>query len=118
MVLSFLIMMVVVFAFQRFRSEWQLYFISFLMVAGNVLFPVWYFQGMEQMKFISALNISARIISVAAIFLLVHKEGDYLIAAAIQASGMAVGGLLGIYFIPKLGSLQFLGPSLLFCWRQ
>ncbi len=110
MVVSFCILVSVVFSFQKFRLEWPLYFISFITVTGNVLFPVWYFQGMERMKLISALNISVKVISVAAIFLLVRNEGDYLIVAIIQSGGMVVGGFLSVYFVSKLGQLRFLWP--------
>jgi polysaccharide transporter, PST family len=111
MIISFLITVAVVFSFHKFRIEWPLFFITFMVVVGNVLFPIWYFQGMERMKFISAVNISAKLISVAAIFLLVHQEGDYLLAAACQAGGILVSGLLGMYFVPKAGPLLFLWPK-------
>lgn len=30
------------------------------MLLGNVLFPIWYFQGIQQMKFITVFNLVAR----------------------------------------------------------
>ncbi len=111
MFISLLVMTVIVFSFRRFSAEWPLYYLTFMVVAGNVLFPVWYFQGMERMKFVSALNIFIKTISVAAIFVFVHHQRDYILVAAIQASGMIAGGLLSIYFVQKIGPLQFLMPK-------
>mgnify|MGYP000562798172 CR=1 FL=1 len=44
----------------EFRDNWDLYFITFGMVVGSVIYPVWLFQGMEKMKYISILNIIAK----------------------------------------------------------
>ena len=40
---------------------------------GNIVFPVWYFQGIQQMRFITIFNIIARSISVIGIFLFILK---------------------------------------------
>ena len=48
-----------------------LYCIFYLMVIGNVLFPVWFFQGIQQMRYITLVNVVANIIRVAGIFVLV-----------------------------------------------
>lgn len=63
-----------------------LYAAAFLNVIGTALFPIWLFQGLEEMKFTVAAQASARILTIPAIFLLVHKPQDYVIAAAIQGS--------------------------------
>ena len=50
MVLSFIILCTVVFSFEKFSHNWIIYIFAFGVVLGNVLFPVWFFQGMERMK--------------------------------------------------------------------
>lgn len=62
-----------------------LYCIFYLMVFGNVLFPVWFFQGIQQMRYITIVNIVANIIRVAGIFIFVKSPHDYLLAALFQA---------------------------------
>lgn len=62
-----------------------LYAIVYLMVIGNVLFPIWFFQGIQQMRYITYVNIIARIFSVGGIFYFVRKPEDYLLAAFFQA---------------------------------
>lgn len=65
--------------------DYLLYCIFYLMVIGNVLFPIWFFQGIQQMRYITFVNIVANVIRVAGIFIFVKSSQDYLIAALFQA---------------------------------
>jgi len=62
-----------------------LYLTFYLTVIGNVLFPVWFFQGIQQMRYITFVNIIANVFRVAGLFLLVKTPQDYLVAALFQA---------------------------------
>ena len=42
--LSFIILSVLVFSILRFRIDWSLYYLSFGIVMGNVLLPIWFFR--------------------------------------------------------------------------
>ena len=52
-VFSFALITVVVFSFERFILEWQVFLLSSGIVFGSTLFPLWFFQGLEQMKYIT-----------------------------------------------------------------
>lgn len=65
--------------------DYHLYCIFYLTVIGNVLFPVWFFQGIQQMRYITFVNIVANVIRVVGIFMFVNSPYDYLLAAFFQA---------------------------------
>ena len=73
------------------------YLVAYLAVLGNVLFPVWYFQGVEKMKAISIITGLSRIVTVGSIFFLVHGPADTLRALALQASAPLLAGTLGFF---------------------
>lgn len=96
MILSFIVLSALVFSIPKFRADWILYYCSFGAVVGNVLFPVWLFQGMERMKLIALLNLLAKSIFVVAIFVFVKKEVDYLFVPFLTAIGGIVAGIISI----------------------
>jgi PST family polysaccharide transporter len=63
---------------------------------GNVIFPVWYFQGIQEMRFITVFNLIARTISVAAIFAFVTVQSDYRLAALLQSVTPIVAGVISL----------------------
>jgi polysaccharide transporter, PST family len=111
MLVSFLLMVGIVSFFPQFQQYAPVYYLSFLLVLGNVLFPVWFFQGMESMKYITILNLSAKSLGTLAIFALVHSKEDYLIAAGVQTSGAVVAGLLSVGVLAKFFRLRLVWPS-------
>lgn len=80
----------------RFRAAWPLFAVSYLAVAGSVLFPVWLFQGLERMGRIAALSLSARVLTLVCLFIFVRQPSDYIKAAGLQASALPLAGMLAI----------------------
>ena len=107
MILSFLLMTLIVFSFQKFRAEWKVFYLTFGMVVGQVLFPVWFFQGMERMKYITVLNITAKIIFTIAIFIFVKEQRDYFIVPVCTSLGFIIAGLLSLVIIRKELNISF-----------
>ena len=98
---SFVILSFVVFTFEKFSSHALLYFITFISVIGQALFPIWYFQGMERMKYITIINIFSKVVFTIAIFVFVHEESDYLLVPLLNGLGILVGSLYALYIIKK-----------------
>ncbi|MFV9567099.1 flippase [Thermoanaerobacter mathranii] len=109
--LSFIIMTLIVFSFSKFSKDWLLYFYTFGMVVGQVLFPVWFFQGMERMKHITILNITAKLIFTVAIFVFIHKTSDYIYVPLINSLGYLIIGGMSLWIIFKDFGVKFALPS-------
>ena len=108
MIISFLLMTIIVFSFDKFRSDWLLYYFTFGLVVGNLLMPTWFFQGMEKMRYISILNIGISLIYTAAIFIFIHSPSDYLYVPLISALGTIIMGLYALRFVHHEFNLKFI----------
>jgi len=109
--LSLGIMSAIIFTFEKFRQDWEIYYLTFGMVLGQVLFPVWFFQGMERMKYITFLNILAKLIFTIAIFVFVRKAGDYLSVPLLNSLGFIVAGIIALWIVFKDFGIGFKMPS-------
>lgn len=99
MVAGFIVLLILVFTIPKFEQDIPVYLSSYMLVVGSVLFPQWLFQGLEQLKVVSIIQIIARGCAAAGIFLLVKTKDDLLWAVWLQSANMAFAGLLTIPFI-------------------
>lgn len=101
MFVSFLLLAILVFSFDKFSKDWLVYFLTFGTVVGQVLFPIWFFQGMEQMKYITYLNILSKVIFTIAIFLFVQEQSDFYLVPLLTSIGFLVAGIWSLYLVKK-----------------
>lgn len=111
LILSLFIMTLIIFSFDKFRSEWPIYYLTFGVVIGQVLFPVWFFQGMEKMKYITFLNILARIIFTISIFIFVKNASDFLYVPILSSLGSIVAGIVALWIVFKDFRVKFRMPD-------
>jgi PST family polysaccharide transporter len=109
--LSFFILLALVRFVPRFHEHGPIFFASFGIVVGTMLFPQWYFQGIEKMYWISAMNLAANVVFTAGIYLLVRKPSDFLVAAIVQAAGKVVAGVLGVVILFSTEHLRLTLPT-------
>lgn len=115
-VVSFIILLIVIFTFERFQSEKTFYLLYFGIVVGNIMFPLWFFQGMERMKYITIFNIIAKSLSLLPLFFFVKESSQYIYVPVCYSIGYIVAGLFSIYFIYfKIGFKWFI-PSFRNIW--
>jgi len=115
---SFIILLALCWIITEFRELNTLYIIAFLMVAGQAIFPNWFFQGIEKMKYITILNIGIKSISVIFIFLLVTSSTDYLILISIYAGTTITIGILSLIVIFGKFKVRYNIPSFLDIYHQ
>ena len=80
--------------YQYFHIPWLLYCVVYLNVIGTALFPIWFFQGIQQMRYITLVSTIGKIISVGGVFLFVSTSADILWAAGFLSCSNMVAALL------------------------
>ena len=111
MCIGALVLSAVVISIPRFHQNAAFFFMAYLAVIGNVLFPVWYFQGVEKMKHISAIVGCARPAGAIALFAFVHRPQDALLALAIQSLALVAGGVAGLWVVVHRFHVSLLRPA-------
>jgi polysaccharide transporter, PST family len=98
----------------RMRHDWTIFIYAFGGVVGNVLFPVWYFQGLEKMRHVSIISGATKTLSAILLFVFVHASRDGALAVAIQSLGMLLAGAIGFAVCTRSADLDLEWPG----WRE
>jgi len=99
LILSFLIMTSIVFFFEKFRKNWLIYYLTFGIVIGHALFPVWLFQGMEKMRYITVIEVGIKFVFLILVFMFIHNANDYWKVPLLNAIGTIIGGIISLFIV-------------------
>ncbi|GAL62286.1 membrane protein [Algibacter lectus] len=113
-VIAFGVLFFLVNIFSRFSVDSEVYLLSFGVVIGQALFPVWFYQGIEKMKFVTIINILAKVIFTVLVFFFINTESDYFKVPIYNSLGFIVSGLIGFvlsfkyfkYKLPKISLVK------------
>ncbi len=75
--------------------------LSYGVLFGSLLFPTWFFQGMEKMKYLMYLNSFLKFIFVASVFLFVKEKSDLYLLFLLNSTAIFITGLLALYVAIK-----------------
>jgi polysaccharide transporter, PST family len=76
---------------------------TLLPLFGYSFQPIWFFSGIERMRYITVFTVTAKILGVGLILWLVTSESTYVWAIVADGVGQAVGSCIAIVLIFKLG---------------
>ena len=99
--ISFLILTLTVNIFEKFNSDIELYYLTFLYVIGHSFIPTWYFQGIEEMKYITYINILAKGSFTILIFLFIKSSEDYLYVPLMNGLGYIASAIFSLILVFK-----------------
>jgi PST family polysaccharide transporter len=107
-ILSFFIMLLIVNFFDKFNSNVELYYFTFIYIIGQAMMPVWYFQGKEDMKYITYVNLIAKGSFTFLIFIFVNNSDDYLYVPILNGLGYIIAGFFSLLLIYKKYNEKFM----------
>lgn len=107
-VFCFIIYLIFLFTIPIFWQYRQVLNILMLTVVGTVLFPVWFFQGLEKMKLLSIVNFAIKLFLFPITLLLVKQPDDYLIAVVLQSIVFLIAGISCIAIIYKYSFIKWI----------
>lgn len=95
----------------RLHAEAGIYMAAYLAVVGSALFPVWLFQGMERMQFISIITGISKLVAAVSVVLLVHGPQNIFLAMLLQSLGWLIAGVTGLVFAVRTFGLRMARPE-------
>jgi len=106
LVLCAAVFSVLIFVVPFVRANAVFYIVIFTSLLTNILFPVWYFQGIQKMKFVTYVNLSVRILTIPLILIFVKSPADLLIFVLIITLLPVAGAIFTFFYLQIKEKIQ------------
>lgn len=106
--LSLIIFLTLLVTVNIFRANYWLFIICYLQVFSNILFPTWYFQGIQKMRVVTYIQLSLKVISLPLLFLFIKHPDDIVKFAAITISTGLLGGIIAMFILRYTNSIRLI----------
>lgn len=108
LLVSFALLTIIILVYPPFYKERLVFFLTMPMLLGYTLFPEWYFQGIEKMRYITLLNFSLKIFFTICVFIFIKNKSDYWIYPLLQSAGSVGVGIVAQFILIKKHKLKFI----------
>jgi PST family polysaccharide transporter len=112
LIISFLLLIILINIHNIFKTNEKLFLISFTLVIGQVLNPVWLYQGLSKAKHILILGLISNLITTVGIFLFVNGVSDFLKVPLLTSLGAIFTGILSLIIARKFFNVKLSPPTL------
>lgn len=106
-VLAFIILCFILVLVPQASSYNELFLLTMYLCIYDIVFPIWYFQGIEQMKYITYITIVSRLFFLGSIFLFIHEPSDYLFVPLLYGVGSLTAGGISLFIIFVRHKIKF-----------
>lgn len=109
MLLSYLLFFPCLNLIPKIHAERSLYLVTSSLILLNSIGMEWLFKAMEQYTYITTRSLVFKLLSIIAMFLLVHSKEDYVLYAGINVLASAGSYVMNLTQLPKYIDLKPVG---------
>lgn len=112
MLISLMILTLLILTIPYFKDNKEILLVTFLLVPGHIIFPEWFFQAMEKMKYITIFNIASKALFTSLVFVFINTKDDYILQPIFVSLGFWVSGIIAMYYIVAKWKVKITAPHL------
>lgn len=101
----------IVFVVPKFYNNYILFLIVFGTAIPEVIFPVWYFQGIEKMKLLTITSFLSIAFYLSTLFIFVKDQDDYLYVPMLQVGGLILSSFVGLIILLGVEKIKLIKPA-------
>jgi len=106
-ILSMIALSILILFIPGIRDQKVLFYLTMWMCFYEFAFPIWYFQGIEKMKYITIVNLISRFSFLVLIFFFVRHSDDYLNIPILNGIGALIAGSISLYIVFHKQKIRF-----------
>ena len=108
-ILSYAILFIAIFTVPRLREEKNLYIILSFTIILTSIGMEWLYKALEQYTYITIRSVFFKFVALIAMFLLVHKQDDYVLYGGITILAASASNVLNLFNVHKYIDLKPIG---------
>lgn len=95
-----------------YQQHQYVFYLTFGMVIGNALFPIWLFQGMQRFRLVSFINILSKVICTALTFYFVAQTDQFYYIPLLLSLGYIIPALITFFLAKRIIGVSLVIPSI------
>jgi len=105
--LALLVLSISLYFIPRAKGNESLFLLTMWICLSDFMLPIWYYQGIEKMKYITYITVVSRFFFVLMIFIFIESSSDYLLVPIINGLGALIAGIISLIIIFKRHNVRF-----------
>ena len=103
---STIVFLALLFVIPVFNHNWLIFSICYVQIIAEILFPVWYFQGVQKMRIVTYIQLAFRVLSLPFIFIFITSPTDSWIYALITTFSIVLSAVLSVIYLKKIDKIS------------
>ena len=105
------VLTIAIFMFEKLYLYKEILFLSYGMLIGNTILPLWFFQGVEKMRFIMYLNGFLKLSFFLLVLIFIKDKNDMPILIFLHSLTSIIVGILGLYIAIKKFNIKIISTT-------
>lgn len=106
-IISLIVYAILIFSVPNYNKHWDLFLLYSGIIIGLALFPLWFFQGMQQMKYITYINVFFKSLFTICIFIFVHSLKEIWLIPVFVSLGYLLSGIASLLLVRYKFQISF-----------
>lgn len=106
-IISLIFFSVLIFYISSLRNNYKIFFVCFAQVISHIIFPQWYFQGIQKMRIVTYIQLGFKLLSLPFIFIFISDSSDLLLFVSIVMLFSLLGAFVAFLIINLKDKLRF-----------
>jgi PST family polysaccharide transporter len=95
----------------NFEEKTDIYTYAFIFILFQSLMPTWFFQGIENMKYMTFFSLGINLVYLANLFIFVTEKEDYLLVPLLHGVSSFVAFIVALILIDKKFDVRVVKPK-------
>lgn len=111
LLISFLTLFLI-FSSNVLNANYNILFLLLISAVGDMLFPIWYFQGIQKLDSITKIVAISKFLLLLGVFIFVKSSQDLYVYIYLFSGCQILMGILGFFLLRKHSSFSFIVPNI------